>query len=74
MTPSLRLTAANAPLTHTVDARDEFGQIRRISIPAERPLTVFVDKRDIGAAQMSGVRVANVYAIVFGLGAGLAGA
>ena len=29
---------------------------------------------DIGAAQMSGVRVANVYAIVFGLGAGLAGA
>ncbi len=29
---------------------------------------------DIGAAQLSGVRVANVYAIVFGLGAGLAGA
>jgi len=29
---------------------------------------------DIGAAQMSGVRVAHVYAIVFGLGAGLAGA
>jgi len=28
---------------------------------------------DIGAAQMSGVRVAHVYAIVFGLGAGLAG-
>ena len=29
---------------------------------------------DIGAAQMSGVRVSDVYAIVFGLGAGLAGA
>ena len=29
---------------------------------------------DLGAAQLSGVRVANVYAIVFGLGAGLAGA
>ena len=29
---------------------------------------------DIGAAQLSGVRVAHVYAIVFGLGAGLAGA
>jgi branched-chain amino acid transport system permease protein len=28
---------------------------------------------DIGAAQLSGVRVAHVYAIVFGLGAGLAG-
>ncbi len=29
---------------------------------------------DIGAAQLSGVRVAQLYAIVFGLGAGLAGA
>jgi branched-chain amino acid transport system permease protein len=29
---------------------------------------------DIGAAQLSGVRVAHLYAIVFGLGAGLAGA
>ena len=47
MIPSLRLTAASAPLTHAVDARDEFGQIRRISIPAERPLTVFVDKREL---------------------------
>ncbi|HTW84941.1 MAG TPA: branched-chain amino acid ABC transporter permease [Candidatus Sulfotelmatobacter sp.] len=28
---------------------------------------------DIGAAQLSGVRVARIYAIVFGLGAGLAG-
>ncbi|GAC1544231.1 MAG: branched-chain amino acid ABC transporter permease [Candidatus Velthaea sp.] len=29
---------------------------------------------DIGAAQLSGVRVAHLYAVVFGLGAGLAGA
>jgi branched-chain amino acid transport system permease protein len=29
---------------------------------------------DVGAAQLSGVRVAQVYAVVFGLGAGLAGA
>ena len=29
---------------------------------------------DIGAAQLSGVRVAHLYAIVFGLGSGLAGA
>lgn len=29
---------------------------------------------DIGAAQLSGVRVAQIYAIVYGLGAGLAGA
>ena len=26
---------------------DEFGERRRISIPAERPLTVFVDKREL---------------------------
>ena len=47
MIATLRLTAASAPLTHAVDARDEFGQVRRISIPAERPLTVFVDKREL---------------------------
>jgi branched-chain amino acid transport system permease protein len=29
---------------------------------------------DVGAAQLAGVRVAHIYAIVFGLGAGLAGA
>jgi branched-chain amino acid transport system permease protein len=29
---------------------------------------------DVGAAQLSGVRVAHIYAIVFGLGSGLAGA
>ena len=29
---------------------------------------------DVGAAQLSGVRVAHVYAVTFGLGAGLAGA
>jgi branched-chain amino acid transport system permease protein len=29
---------------------------------------------DVGAAQLSGVRVATLYAVVFGLGAGLAGA
>ena len=29
---------------------------------------------DVGAAQLSGVRVAHLYAVVFGLGAGLAGA
>ncbi len=42
-----RLTAAAAPLTHAVDVLDEFGATRRISIPAERALTVFVDKREL---------------------------
>ncbi len=47
MNPTLRLTSASAPLTHEIVARDEFGEQRRISIPAERALTVFVDKREL---------------------------
>ena len=42
-----RLTEARALLTHEVDVLDEFGLRRRMSIPAERPLTVFVDKREL---------------------------
>lgn len=45
MTP--RLTQASAPLTHEIEVLDEFGQRRRIAIPAERALTVFVDKREL---------------------------
>ena len=41
------LTEARAPLTREVQVRDEFGQQRTISIPAERPLTLFVDKREV---------------------------
>src|SRR6187431_2210802 len=47
MTFPLRLTAASAPLTKEVAVRDEFGAERQISIPAERPLTVFVDNREL---------------------------
>ena len=42
-----RLTAAQAPLTREIAVRDEFGATRTISIPAERALTVFVDKREL---------------------------
>ena len=42
-----RLTAASAALTHEVSVRDEFGAERRIAIPAERALTLFVDKREL---------------------------
>ena len=41
------LSAARAPLTREVDVLDEFGATRCISIPAERALTVFVDKREL---------------------------
>ncbi|MEO6659553.1 MAG: formate dehydrogenase accessory sulfurtransferase FdhD [Burkholderiaceae bacterium] len=42
-----RLTTASAPLVHEVSVFDEFGATRRIAIPAERALTVFVDKREL---------------------------
>ncbi|NIM43134.1 MAG: sulfurtransferase FdhD [Hydrogenophaga sp.] len=42
-----QLTEARAPLTEAVDAVDEFGQRRAIHIPAERDLTVYVDKREL---------------------------
>ncbi|MBC8055871.1 MAG: formate dehydrogenase accessory sulfurtransferase FdhD [Rhizobiales bacterium] len=47
MTTMPRLTAASAPLTHEVAVLDEFGLTRHIAIPAERALTVFVDKREL---------------------------
>ncbi|WP_334153654.1 formate dehydrogenase accessory sulfurtransferase FdhD [Tepidimonas sp.] len=42
-----RLSAAAAPLTRAVEVVDEFGQRRTIYIPAERDLTVYVDKREL---------------------------
>jgi FdhD protein len=42
-----RLTEARAPLVQVLQVLDEFGQRRQISIPAERALTVFVDKREL---------------------------
>jgi len=44
---TIRLTSARAPLTRELDVRDEHGALRRIEIPAERALTVFVDKREL---------------------------
>jgi FdhD protein len=41
------LSAASAALTHEVRVLDEHGSTRSIAIPAERALTVFVDKREL---------------------------
>ena len=41
------LTNASAPLTREVEVMDERGRISTISIPSERPLTVYVDKREL---------------------------
>jgi FdhD protein len=42
-----RLTNATAPLIQQVSVLDEYGERRSISIPAERSLTVFVDRREL---------------------------
>ena len=41
------LSNAAAALTHDVDVVDERGRVSTIAIPAERPLTVYVDKREL---------------------------
>ena len=42
-----RLTQTHAPLTCEVYAVNEFGEHISVSIPAERALTVYVDKREL---------------------------
>jgi len=42
-----RLTKAQAPLTQAIAVVNEFGQSQRLDIPAERALTVYVDKREL---------------------------
>ena len=42
-----RLTQAQAPLTHHVEVVNEFGEREQVQIPAERPLTLYVDKREL---------------------------
>jgi FdhD protein len=41
------LTEARAPLTRSVDVVNEHGEHETIAIPAERALTVYVDKREL---------------------------
>lgn len=41
------LTRARAPLTRQVTVHDEFGLAREIAIPAERGLTIYVDRREL---------------------------
>ena len=45
--PLPHLTLAQAPLTCEINAVNEYGESQRVSIPAERALTVYVDKREL---------------------------
>ncbi len=42
-----RLTHAQVPLTRRVSVRNEFGEVSETAIPAERALTVYLDKREL---------------------------
>ncbi len=42
-----RLTEAHCELLREIQILDEYGDRRSIHIPAERPLTIFVDKREL---------------------------
>jgi FdhD protein len=50
------LTEARAPLTQPVESINEHGERESISIPAERPLTVYVDKRELVTLMTLGAR------------------
>jgi FdhD protein len=45
--PLPHLTSAQAPLTCEIDAVNEYGELQKVAIPAERALTVYVDKREL---------------------------
>jgi FdhD protein len=50
------LTQARAPLTREIDTVDQHGAHGTTSIPAERPLTVYVDKRELVTLMTLGAR------------------
>ncbi len=54
--PLPRLTQAIAPLTREVEAVNEHGERSTISIPAERPLTIYVDKQELVTLMTLGAR------------------
>ncbi len=50
------MTQAHCELTREIEVCDEHGQRRRLHIPLERPLTVYVDKRELVTLMTLGVR------------------
>jgi FdhD protein len=50
------LTESRAPLTHRIDVVNQDGQQQQLDIPAERPLTLYVDKRELVTLMTLGER------------------
>ncbi|MCY7314494.1 MAG: formate dehydrogenase accessory sulfurtransferase FdhD [Rubrivivax sp.] len=51
-----RLTDARCELLRQITVQDEYGAHRDIAIPSERPLTIFVDKRELVTLMTLGAR------------------
>jgi FdhD protein len=51
-----RLTDARCELLREISILDEYGERRSLHIPAERPLTVFVDRRELVTLMTLGAR------------------
>jgi len=54
--PKPHITRARAPLTRSVTVRNEFGEVSETQIPAERALTIYLDKKRTGHADDPGGR------------------
>jgi FdhD protein len=45
--PKPYITRARAPLTRSVTVHNEFGEVSETQIPAERALTIYLDKKEL---------------------------
>lgn len=46
------MSHASVPLVHEVQVMDEAGRIKTTHIPGERPLTIYLDKREVVTLMM----------------------
>jgi len=44
---NIQMSSASVPLVHEVRIMDEAGRIKTAQIPGERPLTIYLDKREV---------------------------
>jgi FdhD protein len=54
--PAPSLSAASVDPLHEIEILDEYGERRRLFIPLERPLTVYVDRRELLTLMTLGAR------------------
>ncbi len=45
--PNIQMSNASVPVVHEVEVLDEVGRIKTTHIPGERPLTIYLDKREV---------------------------